>query len=527
MLEAKYEFIKKNIFLIAQVNENTGLQKLVMRKINLRDGSIIIEDAIDCIHTAIADIPAEELEEILTDEEESEEYYKELLYIRSSENLKEIDLNPEEKFIALKSWVQGIAEAGLGAFWVQTELEQAGNLMYPIASVLMKFIVKAIPDFLPFYLDKIKQDSQYQGLTYTSTLIANIDPIIQMLAQGIIETEHLDYIIKKMLKIGIPNSYFLDNGYFSRLIALIQNEKLHERYIKVIDEFVVGRGIIENLDFNERRLIYLLVLNLGDSINYFVENFQNIARKFFFISNNHITKLYLNSRDFLNFFELNQGLESLEELYSTQTDLNIIPESVSNLQNLKTLWLGSNPFTSLPNSFGNLRSLKNLNLYNSRLKSLPDSFGDLESLEILNLGHNRLSSLSPTIGNLRALKEFYIIANNLKILPESIGSLSSLEVLDLQMNELESLPNSLGSLSNLKELRLNQNNLKSLPVSIGKLSSLEKLSIQTNKIQELPESIVKLTSLKRLNIRNNPLKRSEKINNWLDFLKKNNCAIYD
>ena len=85
MLEAKYEFIKNNIFLIAQINEDTGRQKLVMQKINLSNGEIIIEDSIDCIHTAITDISADELEDILSEEEDSEELMNgELLKIKAT-----------------------------------------------------------------------------------------------------------------------------------------------------------------------------------------------------------------------------------------------------------------------------------------------------------------------------------------------------------------------------------------------------------------------------------------------------------
>ena len=52
MLEAKFPFIKENIFLIAQVDEKSGKQFLAMQRVNIDTKEIEIVDRIECIHIA-------------------------------------------------------------------------------------------------------------------------------------------------------------------------------------------------------------------------------------------------------------------------------------------------------------------------------------------------------------------------------------------------------------------------------------------------------------------------------------------
>ena len=127
--EGKYSFIRDNIFLIARVNSDTGRQELVMRKINPETKEIEIQDHIECIHTAVMDMNADEFNRLVTDTTGRKELFKDTIFVRSSENLRKIDLSPSEKFIALNSWVDGIAEAGLDAFRICSARRKGVDLL--------------------------------------------------------------------------------------------------------------------------------------------------------------------------------------------------------------------------------------------------------------------------------------------------------------------------------------------------------------------------------------------------------------
>ncbi|HMF33547.1 MAG TPA: hypothetical protein VKK79_19140, partial [Candidatus Lokiarchaeia archaeon] len=175
LLEAKFRFLRDDAFLVAQVNAQTGVQQLVMQQVDPATGQVVFEDAITCIHTAVADIPRDEFEETISDPE----FAKDVLRIRSSENLEEINLTPADKFSAFRSWVAGIAEAGLGAFELQSEIEAEGKLMYPIASRLMGFIAKVEPRFLEEHLNRIVAECQFESASHEASLIANLEPLVR------------------------------------------------------------------------------------------------------------------------------------------------------------------------------------------------------------------------------------------------------------------------------------------------------------------------------------------------------------
>ena len=147
-LTEKFRFIRDDVFLCPWVDSETGSQKLVIQKINLKTNKVEFEDSIDCIHTAVTEISTTELEDYHNDAYVKELLDNKTLEIRSSEKLREINLNPKEKFAAFKSWVAGIAEAGLNAFKIQGDIDNAIDFIYPISYFLMRFLVKTDPDFI-------------------------------------------------------------------------------------------------------------------------------------------------------------------------------------------------------------------------------------------------------------------------------------------------------------------------------------------------------------------------------------------
>ena len=104
----KYPFVYDDVFLIAEMDQNSGKQWLIMRKVDPRTLNILLEDRIQCIHTAVTSISVEDFEKKVAEED----FEEDMMRIRSTENVREIQLDLEEKFFAFNSWVAGIAEAG-------------------------------------------------------------------------------------------------------------------------------------------------------------------------------------------------------------------------------------------------------------------------------------------------------------------------------------------------------------------------------------------------------------------------------
>ena len=183
VLTEKFRFIRDDVFLCPWVDTETGKQILFMQKINLETNEIEFEDSIDCIHAAITDLSFDEFNELQNDSEIQEKLLKKTLFIRSSENLEEIDLTPEEKFKALKSWAAGIADLGINALQVQSEIENAADLAYPMIGKLFRFITKADSKFIYRYLSKIERECKFEGTNHKSSLIANLLPILLSISE--------------------------------------------------------------------------------------------------------------------------------------------------------------------------------------------------------------------------------------------------------------------------------------------------------------------------------------------------------
>lgn len=106
------------------------------------------------------------------------------------------------------------------------------------------------------------------------------------------------------------------------------------------------------------------------------------------------------------------------------TQLQTLPESISNLNELTTLYLEWHHITELPNSFTELTSLKNLYINNNRLESINSNFGDLSQLEILDLGYNYISYIPDSITQLENLEYLWIFNNDISYLPQDICNLN-------------------------------------------------------------------------------------------------------
>jgi hypothetical protein len=214
LLEAKFSFLRDDLFLVAQVEVETGKQTLRMQKIDPKTGKILLEDALDCIHAAICDIPVSQFPEVSN----ADDFEEKILQIRSSEQIKEIHLAPEEKFLAFRSWVAGIAEAGINAFEIQGEIDTAAHLQYPVTNRLLRFLARADSRFIPTYLEYIDRTATYEGVRHRAYLVASLLPVLE----GIVQEPKIPdgaQVLQMIFALEPPFELFTNNWTVFRKLA--------------------------------------------------------------------------------------------------------------------------------------------------------------------------------------------------------------------------------------------------------------------------------------------------------------------
>lgn len=245
-----YPFISQ-FKLTAIVDRFTGKQML---KISYIDDNLQESDSwiISCIHTAICDITIEDLKNEVKDSDFS---FK-MIRARSSENLKLIKLSPEEHFLALKMWVQGIAESGLDAFRIQSDIEEYAHFLTPLSQPLMSFI--ATHDIRVFheYLYKLERECVFEGERHQSSFISNLLPLIDMIQK---EPYNKGELIRSIIDIEPPIEIFAKEDYSEFLTSPYLVRHPDFRKLFTIGSSNVLISIAKNqkaCDFEEYRTLF-------------------------------------------------------------------------------------------------------------------------------------------------------------------------------------------------------------------------------------------------------------------------------
>ncbi len=297
-LRAFYPFIRKDIRLCAEIHKKTGKQRLIMQKLDLNK-NVLYEESINCIHTAVKDIPTKEFE----DQIKSESFYEDILIIRSTENITPIHLNIEERFLAFKSWVSGIAEAGIDALKIQSQLEIVGRLLYPIVYHLIKFLSKVDLNFLYEYLDKIQKECVFEGVKYDSFLISNLVPILGL-------CEDYKELIDFILELNPPFELFLELNLKSHRDRKIMAEFVKKKeFFKLLPKQYKDKykDLLADLLFNYYRENdteeFEYILNLFPAIN--IITFMRHEFQYrkpvtdFFLKNSKLISIFLHAIDYI------------------------------------------------------------------------------------------------------------------------------------------------------------------------------------------------------------------------------------
>jgi hypothetical protein len=247
---ANYPFIRKDIQLCAIVNSETGKQTLVMEKFNA-SGAVEFSDSIDCIHTAILTITKDELEES-TDTQDARDQLQEdivkqhaIINAQSSEDLVTITLEPEEKFKAFRSWVAGIAESGLQAFKIQSQIENEAKLIIPVTRPIMKFLMKIDTNLILDFIRILEKECIFEGIQHESSLIANLIPILEIIADKPSDPQYR-LILKAVFQMNPPLRLFNKESKFTQLLEYPEATEMDQFPSAYRSEQLIRKHIILN-----------------------------------------------------------------------------------------------------------------------------------------------------------------------------------------------------------------------------------------------------------------------------------------
>ena len=532
VLTEKFPFIREDVFLCPFVDTKTGKQWIKIQKVNLETSEIEFEDSIDCIHTAITDISVEEYDEYIDDDYFQEDLIKKTLEIRSSEDLEEINLNPEEKFFALKSWAAGIAEAGYESFKFQMEIDTALDLAYPMTNLLLRFMIRVDLEFLEVFLSKIDRECRYNGERHNPSYIANLLYIFRIMEENDDFYDFYDeYTGKEHDLFAFLMEFDAFKGNFVRFegeIIIIKREKITNKYLNDIfdnaslwknkklktldlsnrknsdpnkvldmDEIDLSKRVISDINEIEGLQYATDLERLIIGRNYIkeIKNLENLR---------NLQELYLNNNQISEI----KGLNNLTNLTLLHLNSNRIKEikNLENLRNLQELYLNDNQISKIK-GLTNLTNLKLLHLNSNNIEEIKN-INNLTNLQFLSLNNNKITKIEKTF-NLTKLRILDLGKNNIEEIIE-IENLTSLTKLNLAKNNITEIEN-LNNLANIKSLNLSYNKIKKIE-GIQNLKNLENLDLSNNMIKKI-QNMENLVNLTTLVLSNNQIEKFENLNN--------------
>ncbi|OLS14252.1 MAG: leucine-rich protein [Promethearchaeota archaeon CR_4] len=220
ILEAQFPFLENDIKLVIKIQLRSGKQQFLMQKLNSKTKEVELEEVVDCIHLVVSDSHRTLIKNHSLGQENPN--------IRSSESLYEVQVEIEEKFLAFKSWVTGLTEAGVKAFQLQSSIDSMANVEYPLTGRLLRFAARANPKFLPRYIEYIKEESLYEGKPHEAFLIANLEPILGILVEKQESIPKLKQLLKNINELNLPASL---QPKLNELLANTSKRKFWETFL--------------------------------------------------------------------------------------------------------------------------------------------------------------------------------------------------------------------------------------------------------------------------------------------------------
>ncbi len=556
-LEARYPFLRDDIFLVAQVNVRTGRQRLLLQQVDQTTGTILREESLDCIHVAVCDTSADEVD----NEVPRLELEEASLHIRSSEKMTEINLSPEEKFIAFQSWVSGIAEAGMDAFHIQEEIDTAARLQVPIATTILRFLAGVDISYLFQYLEYVERAATYAGVRHDNFLIASLLPILEILNQLDKKTPEFSAVLDQVFALEPPLLIFLEKAEYidflhhpaAHALARKELEHLETGTISLSDRrraqslLCIGEVMLPSpVKGSERSQIETSLLKIAPPLNYFTE-----GQAFHFLLRNPLKNLLVEQElNRIGTFPVpladpaSELTPLLEILVHGDPDIPIAGSILKKIFALRpplSIFLAREDFfyfleyrsaremierdiaaigwypglspvlaaTKLLEDITKGKKFKGRLLFPRDYSFLVDLETHLRAKFIpagkLVEDTVEFTSKSGRVTRLVIFNHDRTLKLNLEEILYRLDHLAGLEELDLRGCQLHELPKSMEDLRKLRVLRIIENNLSDLPEFVRNWTMLEELNVAGNQIVRLPRGIKDLKLLRSLDLHANKL----------------------
>ncbi|KAK8977513.1 hypothetical protein V6N11_013299 [Hibiscus sabdariffa] len=167
----------------------------------------------------------------------------------------------------------------------------------------------------------------------------------------------------------------------------------------------------------------------------------------------------------------------IEKVSFMENSISEIPEDMSppNSQLLTTLLLQHNPIEKISNAFfADMLHLNVLNLSFTDIESLPNSISELKNLTTLLLGSCSQLRHVPCLSKLQGLKKLDLNRTEIEEVPEGMDMLVNLRYLDLDEANLKDIPvGLLPKLTRLQHLKIDLRNAKASVEEVMTLQNLE------------------------------------------------------
>ncbi|KAL2523658.1 putative disease resistance protein [Abeliophyllum distichum] len=204
--------------------------------------------------------------------------------------------------------------------------------------------------------------------------------------------------------------------------------------------------------------------------------------------------------------DMQEWTEDLDKLSLMKNSIAEISSGMSpKCPRLSTLILRGNPLKLIPDCFfRQMRGLRTLNLIGTEIQYLPNSISDLENLRTLLLRYCYKLKSVPTLEKLRLLTRLDLAYTEIEEVPNGVESLANLKVLDLGCKSLSMIPTGvLHRLSLLQQLKLPEH----IEVPIEEVEALKQLEVfcgTVKNICDLNRLITSLPSIGSLSLYLNP-----------------------
>ncbi|KAL2523655.1 putative disease resistance protein [Abeliophyllum distichum] len=198
--------------------------------------------------------------------------------------------------------------------------------------------------------------------------------------------------------------------------------------------------------------------------------------------------------------DMQEWTEDLDKLSLMKNSIAEISSGMSpKCPRLSTLILRGNPLKLIPDCFfRQMRGLRTLNLTGTEIQYLPNSISDLENLRTLLLSYCYKLKSVPTLEKLRLLTRLDLAYTEIEEVPNGVESLTNLKVLDLVCKSLSTIPTGvLHRLSLIQQLNLPYH----IGVPIEEVEALKQLEVfrgSVNSVCDLNRLVTFLQSIRPL-----------------------------